>query len=137
VEREDSASGSTRAVLCHPELQGAPFNEPKHKNLAGKVAGAKSEDAKIEMLLDVADSGIGEKMSAFEGEQATGEKLNEVTETYYKKNPRPVDDEWPSANHTKIDMAFRQFFDRHTMGPKLPTPSEVAKFAKSELSIQI
>ena len=83
------------------------------------------------MLLDVADEGIGGKLKDFEGEQAThpnpspspspialaltgargpvgeqatGEKLNEVTEKYFKQYPRDFDAPWPSEEPKDIKL---------------------------------
>ena len=94
------------------------LTDPKHKKLLAKLkkpsvssapAGTSSaggrgsisppvdgltDDDKIEATLDTVDEGIGEKLKDFEGEQAVGEKLNEVAEKYYKTHPRSFDDQW-------------------------------------------
>ena len=100
-----------------------PFNDPKHKKLAGKLRkltdGGSSrnvledtkranEDTKIELLLDVADDGIGERLKNFEGEQERGEKLNELTEKYYVLNPRSFDDPWPKREYLETDSVLRK-----------------------------
>jgi C-terminal processing protease CtpA/Prc len=46
-------------------------------------------------MLDAADAGTADKLKAFEGEQAAGEKINDVVEKYYRINPRPVTGSWP------------------------------------------
>ena len=47
-----------------------PFNDPKKKNLKDKLLRLPDENAKVEMLLEVSDEGIGEKLKAFELEQS-------------------------------------------------------------------
>ena len=102
-----------------------PFTDPAQKQLAGKLrkcvqdtgggggrrqsvkAGRQSvkagvpdgppdHAARVELLLDAADEGIGDALKQFEKEQAIGERLNEVTEKYFEAHPRPFDAPWPS-----------------------------------------
>ena len=60
------------------------------------------------MLLDVADEGIGDKLKQYGGEQASGEKLNEVALKYFAKHPRDFDAPWPQEN-VPTDTILRQF----------------------------
>jgi len=113
--------------------QAPPFSLPKHKKLLGKLNGL-TPDEKIEALLEVSDEGIGERLKEFEFEQATGEKLNELTERFYKAYPRSHSDSWPSAQHHANDVALRSFLEKYTVA-KLPSVSDVRKFAKLELGI--
>lgn len=76
--------------------QNEPFTERKHKRLADMIERLQSDDAKIDQLLEVADEGIGAKLKVYESEQASGEKLNELTEKYYALKPRSFDEPWPS-----------------------------------------
>ena len=82
-----------------------PFAQKR--DLASKVKKAADHDARVELLLDCADEGIGDKLKAFEGEQATGEKLNELSEKYFRKHPRSFDAPWPSEE--PLDRELRQF----------------------------
>ena len=106
-----------------------PFTEPAQKQLAGKLrkcvqdtgggggrrqsvkAGRQSvkagvpdgppdHAARVELLLDAADEGIGDALKQFEKEQTIGERLNEVTEKYFEAHPRPFDAPWPSQART-------------------------------------
>ena len=128
-----------------------PFSEPAHKKLAGKLrkmigaakggsaagkdagTGGGEEDAMIDLMLDVADDGIGEKLKAYEGEQATGEKLNELTEKYYKQNPRSFDAPWPHPDHMESDGLLRRILTNCTERK----PSELREIAKAELDIHL
>jgi len=112
--------------------QNKPFNDPKHKRLPLKLEKL-SEDEKIEELLDVADEGIGDRLKAFEGEQACGEKLNEVTEKYYAQNPRQFADDWPSKDTNKTDKVLRTFLTDLVDRP----PAEIKKLAKEQLSLEL
>jgi hypothetical protein len=75
---------------------------------AGEKKGQPDHDARVEMLLDCADDGIGDKLIAYEGEQAAGEKLNEVAVKYYKANPRSFDAPWPNLE-LESDLKMRHF----------------------------
>jgi len=123
-----------------------PFNDPKHKKLKerlkkaappssprGSTQDANPEDFKVEMLLEVSDEGIGDKLKAFEGEQAAGEKLNELTEKYYKRCPRTFDSPWPMKEFQKTDGVMRKFLTDWTA----LKPSEIKGLAKSELDIEL
>ncbi|KAL3927990.1 MAG: hypothetical protein SGPRY_002578 [Prymnesium sp.] len=83
--------------------------------LVDKLKKAKSENSKIEILLDHADEDIGARLREFSGEQATGEKLNELTEIYYKTYPRSFDEPWPHPKHKETDRSeLTQFgFSEH------------------------
>ena len=76
---------------------------------SGEKKGKPDHDARVEMMLDVADDGIGDKLKAFEGEQASGEKLNEVSMRYFEKYPRHFDDPWPQLEKYPTDSAYRHF----------------------------
>ena len=76
-----------------------PFSEKKDllkKVEACKKNGEVDHDARIELMLDSADDGIGDKLKAFKEEQERGEKLNELAEKYYQANPRSFDGPWPT-----------------------------------------
>ena len=92
-----------------------------------------TEDGKIELMLDMADEGIGDRLKAFEKEQATGEALNEVTEKYYKRHARSYDDPWPAPQHEATDAKLRVFLTDYIEC----TPSEIRKKAKAELEIEL
>lgn len=111
--------------------RGPPFDAPTHSSLASKLRKQHDMDARIEMILDVADEGIGDRLKMFSDEQATGEKLNELCELYYKKFPRDFDTPWPSEQ--PLDLRLRQFLtDRQ--GDK---PADVKAAAKLELGIEL
>ena len=123
-----------------------PFSDPKHKKLKerlkklapsgepkGMPASSAEETAKVELLLDISDEGIGEKLKGFELEQAQGEKLNELTEKYYKRYPRGFDDPWPCKEHAKTDSVLRKFLTSWTE----IKPAEIVKLAKAELDIDL
>jgi len=110
--------------------QAKPFSDkPKLEMKLKKL----SEDAKIEMLLEVADEGIGEKLKRYEGEQTTGEKLCELTEKYFEKHPRSIDDCWPNDKYFTTDKVMRHFMTEHVDR----TPEAVVSLAKSELGITL
>ena len=79
---------------------------------SGDSKGQPDHDARVEMLLDAADDGIGDKLKAFEGEQAIGEKLNEVAQKYFERFPRPFDAPWPSDE--PLDKQLREFMTSMT-----------------------
>ena len=81
----------------------------------------------------MADEGIGDKLKAYEGEQASGEKLNELTEKYYTAKPRHFDDEWPSKPHNETDKVLRKFLSDYVDR----SPNEIRKLAKEQLQIEI
>ena len=126
-----------------------PFKEPNHKGLAAKIKkmaaappkppakdgteAIKPQDTCVELLLDVADEGIGERLKKFEGEQATGEKLNELTELYYKEHPRSFDDVWPQQQYLETDGKLRRLLTEETEA----LPAEVKRLAKEELKITL
>ena len=70
---------------------------------------------------------------AFELEQAQGEKLNELTERYYKRYPRGFDDPWPCPQYQETDTVLRKFLTEWTE----LKPAEIAKLAKQELGIDL
>ena len=93
----------------------------------------KPQDTMVETLLDVSDEGIGDKLKAFEGEQATGEKLNELTELYYKNHPRSFDDEWPQEKHLQTDIVLRRILTDEVEAK----PKELVAIAKAELQLEL
>ena len=127
-----------------------PFDEPKHKKLRDRLKKTSiggslltrtlppsppddwPEDQKIAELLDVADDGIGDRLTAFEREQAIGYKLNELTEKYYKANPRNFDDDWPNERYSD-DVKLRSFLTTHVDSE----PKEIIRLAKQELKIEL
>ena len=115
-------------------LQAKPFNLPQHKKLPNTLRSDKlSEDAKVDLLLELADDGIGGKLREFEGEQASGEKLNEVTEKYYQRYPRSFDDPWPLEEHRETDGVLRRFLTKYVNRP----PGEIRMLSKQELGIEL
>ena len=103
--------------------------------LLAKVQGLKKDgkpdhDARVELLLENADEGIGDKLIAFEKEQAAGEKLNEVSVKYFKKNPRDFDDAWPQL---ESDKALRHFMTTMIEA----SPEEIKKEAKKQLGLEL
>ena len=46
--------------------------------------------------------------------QATGEKLNELTEMYYKAHPRGYDDPWPQEKYIETDAVLRRILTDET-----------------------
>jgi len=110
-----------------------PFTDPKQKKLQSTLRNMSSEDAKVELLLELADDGIGERLSQFSTEQARGEKLNELTEIYYKTYPRAFEDPWPLEKFNQTDVVLRRFLT-HYVEKK---PSEIRTLAKSELGIEL
>ena len=107
-----------------------PFSEkPKLEAKLKKL----TDDQKIEVLLEVADEGIGEKLKMYEGEQAAGEKLNELSEKYYEKHPRSMDDPWPHEKYFTTDCVMRHFMTEYVG----LLPAEITKKAKEELGIDL
>ena len=101
------------------------------KIASGEKKGQPDHDARIEMLLDCADEGIGDKLIAFEKEQLAGEKLNEVAVKYFMKHPRDFDAAWPSEVATDKDL-------RHFMTTMIDAdPAEIKKEAKKQLGIDL
>ena len=127
--------------------QAKPLSEPKAKRALAKlrrpaVAGSPggsvpkdelTEDGKIELMLDMADEGIGERLKEFGTEQASGEALNELTEKYYKRYPRSFDDPWPLPAHEATDAKLRIFLTQNIEN----TPSDIRKKAKAEFEIEL
>ena len=64
-------------------------------------------------------------------EQATGEKLNELTELYYKEHPRSFDDVWPQEKYLPTDSKLRRILTEEIEAP----PKEVVRMAKEEMQI--
>ena len=118
-----------------------PFDDPKHKKLEEKLrklapsggGNAAEENAKVDTLLELADEGIGERLKAFEVEQAQGEKLNELTEKYYKKFPRGFDDPWPNEQYSQTDGTLRKILTSFTE----IKPKEMVQLFKQELDIDV
>lgn len=107
-----------------------PFSEkPKLEAKLSKLG----NDQKIEALLEVADEGIGARLKAFEGMQAIGDKLNQLTEKYFEKYPRSVDDSWPHEKYFMTDSAMRNFMTVHCE----KSPAEITKLAIQELGIEL
>jgi len=104
-----------------------------HAKLVEKVKKSRTEHAKIEALLEVADERIGDRLREFSGEQATGEKLNELTEIYYKTHPRGFEDAWPYPEHKQHDRILRQILLEHTDSK----PDEVKRIASDALGIKL
>jgi len=113
------------------DKQAKPFSS--NPRIVDKLKKAKNEDAKIEILLDHADEHIGDRLREFSGEQATGEKLNELTEIYYKQYPRGFDEPWPQPDNRETDRLLRQFLSVHTHSK----PEEVKRAAKEIFSITL
>ena len=111
----------------------SPFTDPQQRRLSNKISKMPSEDGKIEELLDVADDGIGDKLKEFEGEQASGEKLNELTEKYYTLNPRGFDEPWPLPKYAETDKVLRNFLTVYVDY----RPEEIRKLAKEQLKIEL
>ena len=95
------------------------------------IVAAKS--SMVEALLEISDEGIGERLKAFELEQAQGEKLNELTEKYYMANPRGFDDAWPHPEYTKTDALLRTFLTSRTE----LKPKDIAALAKQDFDIEL
>jgi len=104
-----------------------------YAKLVEKVKKSRTEHAKIEALLEVADERIGDRLREFSGEQATGEKLNELTEIYYKTHPRGFEDAWPYPEHKQHDRILRQILLEHTDSK----PDEVKRIASDALGIKL
>ena len=126
------------------DLKSPPLSESKHKRIADLVRASRgaelqkrgsvivSEDAKIEMMLEIADDGIGDRLKQFEKEQANGEKLNELTEKYYKAHPRPYTDPWPHPEHPE-DVVLRELLTKHAES----SVSEIRDDAVRRLKIEL
>ena len=122
-----------------------PFTDGAHDKLAGKMrsiqkgnlAGADPSkspaDLMVETMLDVSDEGIGEKLKSFESEQATGERLNEMTIKYFKAHPRGFDDPWPREEFMETDVVLRRLLSENIKA----TPQEVKAAAKKDLGLDI
>ena len=109
-----------------------PFDDAKNKKLEERL-NKLDANAKVEALLDLADEGIGERLKAFEVEQAQGEKLNELTEKFYKKYPRGFDDPWPNKEYLQSDASLRKILTSYTE----IAPKEMVKLFKQELDIDV
>jgi len=118
-----------------------PFDDPRHKKLKERLrklapsgGGVSAEEnAKVEALLEISDEGINERLKAFELEQAQGEKLNELTEKFYKRHQRGYDDPWPYAESTEQDTKLRRILTSFTE----IKPAEIVKMARQELGIEL
>merc|ERR1711998_529748 len=99
--------------------------------MGGELKGQIDHDARVEILLDNADDGIGDKLKEFAAEQASGEKLNAVSEAYFKRHPRPFDAPWPSS--LESDKALRTFMST-MLGEK---PEVIKARAKEVLGIDV
>ena len=86
----------------------------------------------MELLLSAADEGIGDKLREYAAEQAAGEQLNAVAETYFKRHPRSFDSPWPSG--LESDRALRRFFA--TTG-ETESPAAIKAKAKEYLDIDL
>jgi superfamily II DNA/RNA helicase len=103
----------------------------KAKHESGDLKGQPDHDARIEVLLDAADEGIGSKLKEYGGEQATGEKLNAVSEAHFKRDPRSFDDPWP--NGSESDRALRGFLMSNHDAP----PDVIVERARERLAIDL
>ena len=72
-------------------------------------------------------------MKAFELEQAQGEKMNELTEKYYKGAPRSFDDPWPMEQYKETDAKLRHFLTSLTE----IAPKDMVKLAKQDMGIDL
>ena len=116
-----------------------PFTEKKElatklrkaTHASGEHKGMPDHDARVELLLDCADEGIGDKLVAFAAEQAAGEKLNELAEKYYRQHPRPFDAPWPSE--APSDKVLRQLLMTHAD----EKPDAIRRAAKEHLGIDL
>ena len=108
----------------------APFDS--HKGLAAKLKKESDMDARITMMLDVADEGIGGRLKDFAQDQAEGEVLNEIAEKYFAQHPRDFDDPWPSPEPK--DKVLRDFMQEHRVGTP---PQELKRLAKLQLGVEV
>jgi len=111
--------------------KGAPFDSTVNRGLSSRLRGTTDMNARITMLLDVADAGIGDKLKNFADEQAIGEKLNELTERYYRQYPRAFEDPWPSKERS--DLKLRSFLTENRETP----PHEIKRLAKAAFGIDL
>ena len=79
----------------------------KAVHTTGGLKGQTDHDARVDILLEAADEGIGAKLATYATEQAAGEVLNAVCEKYFKKHPRSFDAPWPSE--LASDSTLRSF----------------------------
>ena len=86
----------------------------------------------MELLLNAADEGIGDKLREYAAEQAAGEQLNAVAEAYFKRHPRSFDAPWPSE--LASDRVLREFFA--TTSDEDP-PAVIKAKAKEKLDIDL
>jgi len=101
------------------------------KHTAGEKKGEPDHDVRVELLLDCADDGIGDKLVAFASEQAAGEKLNQLAEKYFKAHPRSFDAPWPSELESDKKL-------RHLMTTLIDEKPEMIKAkAKEVLGIEL
>ena len=63
--------------------------------------------------------------------RCSGEKLNELTELYYKEHPRSFDDVWPQEKYLPTDSKLRRILTEEIEAP----PKEVVRMAKEEMQI--
>lgn len=97
----------------------------------GELKGEPDHDARIEILLDCADEGIGTKLQEYAVQQAAGERLNAVTERYFEQHPRDFDAAWPSE--LESDKALRKFMLHHID----EKPEVIKANAKAMLGIEV
>ena len=67
-------------------------------------------------------------------QQKVGEKLNEVTERYYKEKPRPYHSDgkgWPDERYVKEDGVLSELLQNYTEA----SPDRVVAYAKDEMGI--
>ena len=115
------------------EKSGLASKVKKSTFSSGDKRGQPDHDARVEVMLEVADDGIGDKLKAFEGEQASGEKLNEVAMLYFQKHPRHFDDPWPQLEKYPTDREFRHFMSSMIDAE----PSVIRQRAKEVLGIEV
>merc|ERR1712216_870753 len=89
-------------------------------------------DQQVELLLDAADEGIGDKLREFAAEQAAGERLSAVAEAYFKRHPRSFDAPWPSE--LASDRALRHFLSTTSEDEH---PVAIKAKAKEQLDIDL
>ncbi len=69
-------------------------------------------------------------------QQRNGEKLNELTEEFFRRFPRDFDAEWPSEAHRAHDLKLRAFFERIRAIGNLSV-REITKSAKEAFDIEL
>ncbi|KAL1523443.1 hypothetical protein AB1Y20_018383 [Prymnesium parvum] len=102
----------------------------KHPSLLAELM-SKSDDEKIEHILQLQDQGINDTLSHYEKEQARGAWLNELCDKYFSSHQR-ASSEWPSSQHQSSDIKLRDL-----LSSNFSTGEQIRSKASELLQLQL